>query len=104
MIGVCAFAAETVPLDIASLKISNVKAERVAWKGRSAIRVDDANPDARDGSRLAVVPRIVFQDGILELDLAGDTGLGAAPTARALPASRFVSAPVSAVRVLLPAA
>jgi hypothetical protein len=63
-----------LPLDAATLKLANVKAEPVTWKGRAALRVTDTAPDSvPDGERYAVIPASDFQDGVIELDLTGDT-------------------------------
>lgn len=67
-------AAQTISLDPASLQIHHVTAERATWKGRAAIRVTDAGAqNLSDGARLAIVPGVEFQDGIVEADVAGDT-------------------------------
>src|SRR5579872_3374690 len=83
----CALAAlahaETIPLDAGKLKLTNVKADAANWKGRAAVRVTDAATDNQpDGARHAVVPGVEFQDGVIELDLTGDTVPGANPAAR----------------------
>ncbi len=65
------------------LKLFNVKAESVAFKGRKALRVDDAAPaDLGDEGRLAVVPNTDFQDGVIEVDLTGEPRPGAGEGAR----------------------
>ncbi|HET9714452.1 MAG TPA: hypothetical protein VFP64_21360, partial [Pyrinomonadaceae bacterium] len=65
------------------LKLLNVKAETVTFKGRKALRVVDAAPaGAGDEGRLVVLPKTDFQDGIIEVDLAGEPGPGAPEGAR----------------------
>lgn len=75
--------AQTIPLDPASLKTQNVTAERATWKGRAAIRLTDTGAqNLPDGARLAIVPGAEFQDGIVEIDVAGDTKPGLPPVFR----------------------
>jgi hypothetical protein len=72
-----------IPLEAGKVKVTNVKAEPVTWKGRAALRVtDDAPASLPDGARYAIVPGGEFQDGAIELDLTGDTLPGASPAAR----------------------
>ena len=76
--------AQTVSLDaMDQLKLVNVKAETVNFKGRKALRVSDAAaPGTGDEGRLVILPRTDFQDGIIEVDLAGEPGPGAGEGAR----------------------
>jgi len=76
--------AQTIPLDSPNqLKLVNVKAEAVTFKGRKAIRVHDAAPaDLGDEGRLAILPDTDFQDGVIEVDLAGEPRPGAGEGAR----------------------
>ena len=76
--------AQTIPLDaMDQLKLVNVKAETVTFKGRKALRViDAAAPETSDDGRLVILPKTDFQDGIIEVDLAGEPGPGAAEGAR----------------------
>ena len=76
--------AQTVSLDSTDqLKLVNVKAETVTFKGRKALRVSDAaQAEAGDEGRLVVLPQTEFQDGIIEVDLAGEPGPGAGEGAR----------------------
>ncbi|MGH9841572.1 MAG: hypothetical protein ACREEM_22705 [Blastocatellia bacterium] len=73
-----------VPLDIPSeLKSHNVKTELVTYKGRRALRVTDAAPaNTGDGERLVILDKAEFQDGVIEVDLTGEPGPGAAAGAR----------------------
>src|SRR5438128_889946 len=64
----------TIPLDVASLKVNNVKAEQVTWKDRAAVRLSDTGAeDLSDGARYAIVSGTDFQDGVIEADITGDT-------------------------------
>ena len=73
----------TIPLDPANLKPTNVKLEQVTWKGRAAVRVSDADTkNQADGSRYAILPGSDFQDGVIEVDITGDTLPGMGPTFR----------------------
>ena len=76
--------AQTIPLDSPDqLKLVNVKAEAVTFKGRKALRVHDAAPpDLGDEGRLAILPNTDFQDGVIEVDLAGEPRAGAGEGAR----------------------
>jgi len=65
------------------LKLVNVKAEAITFKGRKSIRLDDAAPaGAGDEERLAVLPKTDFQDGVIEVDLAGEPAADAGEGAR----------------------
>lgn len=65
------------------LKLLNVKAETVTFKGQKALRVLDAAAEgAGDEGRLVVLPKTDFQDGVIEVDLAGEPGPGAPEGAR----------------------
>ena len=71
-------AAQTAP----KLQLKNVKSETVAYKGKACIRLTDADLNAPDGARLAMVDGTDFADGTIELDLTGDTVPNAPPTMR----------------------
>src|SRR5215470_13766910 len=84
--------AQTIPLD--SLKLLNVKAEAVTFKGRKAIRIDDAAPESLgDEGRLAILSNTDFQDGVIEVDLAGEPRPGAGEGARGFVGIAFRIAP-----------
>ena len=74
----------TVRLDAPDeLKSRNVKTEMVTYKGRRALRVADAAAtDVGDGERLVILSKTEFQDGVIEIDLTGEPGPGAAAGAR----------------------
>jgi hypothetical protein len=59
----------------------NVSIAQTTYKGRSAIQVTAA-PGAADGTSFAVVKDAVFQDGAIELDVAGQPAEGAFEGAR----------------------
>jgi len=86
---------QTILLDSTDqLKLVNVKAETVTFKGRKALRVRDAAPSGTgDEGRLAVLPKTDFQDGIIEIDLTGEPGPGAAEGARGFVGIAFRVAP-----------
>ena len=90
--------AQTVSLDaMDQLKLVNVKAEPVNFKGRKALRVSDAAAAGiGDEGRLVILPKTEFQDGIIEVDLAGEPGPGAGEGARGFVGMAFrVSADAS---------
>jgi hypothetical protein len=73
----------TVPLDAGAIKPVKVKVEKVAsYKGRAAVRVSDAAPDAQGDVRIALAPGVEFEDGVIEIDMAGDVGEHPIPGAR----------------------
>lgn len=76
--------AQTISLDsIDQLKLVNVKAETITFKGRKALQVRDAaSADTGDAERLAILTKTDFQDGVIEVDLAGEPGPGAGEGAR----------------------
>lgn len=76
--------AQTISLDaMDKLKLVNVKAEPVNFKGRKALRVSDAAAAGTgDEGRLVILPKTDFQDGIIEVELAGEPGPGAGEGAR----------------------
>lgn len=76
--------AQTISLDaMDQLKLVNVKAETVTFKGRKALRVSDtAAAGTGDEGRLVILPKTDFQDGIIEVDLAGEPGPAAGEGAR----------------------
>lgn len=75
--------AQTIPLKPDQLQGRNVKVEASTYKGRGSVHVSDAGADSvPDGERFAVVAGTDFQDGVIEVELAGDTLPGTPPTAR----------------------
>jgi len=90
-----ALTAQTIPIDSPDqLKLVNVKAETVTFKGRKALRVHDAAPPGLgDEGRLVVLPKTDFQDGVIEVDLAGEPQPGAGEGARGFVGIAFRVAP-----------
>jgi hypothetical protein len=76
--------AQTISLDaMDQLKIVNVKAEKVTFKGRKALRVSDtAAAGTGDQEQLVILSKTDFQDGIIEVELAGEPGPNADEGAR----------------------
>ena len=76
--------AMTLPLDSPEgLKSLNAKVEPLTYKGRKAIRVTDTAPEGTsDDARFVVVTGSQFQDGVIEVDVAGDRIPGANEVAR----------------------
>lgn len=87
--------AQTISLDSPDqLKLVNVKAETVTFKGRKALRVRDAAPpESGDEERLVILPKTAFQDGVIEVELAGEPGPGAGEGARGFVGLAFRVAP-----------
>ena len=71
--------AKTISLDDPSrFALRMVAVAKVAHEGRPALEVSDVAPDwPGDGDRVALIPDVEFGDGVIEVDIAGDT----APTA-----------------------
>jgi hypothetical protein len=65
------------------LELHNVKSEIVRYNGLQSVQITDDGPkDLGDAGRLAVLHRAPFQNGVIEMDIAGDTVPNAAPDAR----------------------
>ena len=87
--------AQAISLDaMDQLKLVNVKAETVTYKGRKALRVNDAAAAGTgDEGRLVILPKTEFQNGIIEVDLAGEPGPNAGEGARGFVGMAFRVAP-----------
>ena len=65
------------------LDLLNVKADLVTYRGVAALRIiDSAASNVGDEGRLAILPGTSFQDGTIEVTLAGDTAPDAPPLLR----------------------
>src|SRR5689334_15173169 len=64
----------TIALDNpGELQPRHVKTEQVTYKGRKALRVADAaSADVADGIQLVLLNKTEFQDGVIEVELAGE--------------------------------
>lgn len=87
--------AQTIPLDKpAQMKPRNVKTEAANYQGRQALRVTDAAPpNAGDGDRLLLLTGTDFQDGVIEVELAGEVAPNAVEGARGFVGVAFRVAP-----------
>jgi hypothetical protein len=85
----------TVQLDkIKDMKLINVTAETVMFKGRKAVRVVDAAAGSvGDEGRLAILPDTEFEDGVIEVDLSGEVGPNAPEGARGFVGLAFRASP-----------
>jgi len=74
----------TLPLDSTDgLKPTNAKIEAVTYKGHKALRVIDAAPQGTsDDGRFVVITGSQFEDGRIEIDVAGDRVPGAPEASR----------------------
>jgi len=88
----------TIPLDNPSeIQPRNVKTEVVTYKGRKALRVTDTAPsDVADGIQLVVLHKIVFQDGVIEIELTGEPDVTAGSAARGFVGVAFRVSPDAA--------
>lgn len=97
LVAVSSLAAQTrtFPLDsIEGLKLRHVSAEAVTYQGRKAIRVTEPPGATGQGEdKLAVLTGTEFQDGVIEVDLAGRPGGGATEGARGFVGVAFRVAP-----------
>lgn len=86
---------KTFPLDsLQGLKLHKVSAEPVTYKGRKAIRVMEApGLTGANEDKLVILAGADFQDGVIEIDLAGRPGGGAAEAARGFAGVAFRLAP-----------
>ena len=88
--------AQSAPVALQNLQPRNVKVEAVAYRGRKAVRltsIDSANVD--DGARLAIIPGTSFENGTIEVDLAGDVIPGSSEASRGFTGMAFRVAPAS---------
>ncbi len=87
--------AQDFPLDSTSgLSLIQVKAEAATFKGRKALRITDtAPPTTGDAGRLAIVSSSSLQDGVIEVELAGDVMSAASQSARGFVGMVFRAAP-----------
>jgi hypothetical protein len=95
--GVLSLAAQprSFPLDSTDgLKLNQVGAEAVGFKGRKAIRVTEpAGAPGQREDRLAILAGTEFEDGTFEVELAGQPGGGATEGARGFVGIAFRIAP-----------
>lgn len=83
-----------IPIDpISNLDLHRVTATIVSYKSRAAVRIEGASSTPADGTELAVVRETDFQDGVIEVDLSGDTNVGADPSFRGFVGIAFRVAP-----------
>jgi hypothetical protein len=87
-----------IPLDAANgMQLRNVKAERVTYKGRQALRVTDTAPsNVGDGERLVILSQTELQDGVIEVQLSGEPGANAGGGARGFVGVAFRVSPEAA--------
>ena len=70
-------------LSLDRLELHSVKAEAVTHRGRTAVRITDADTSGRDDvSSIAIVRGTSFQDDTIQVALTGDTVPGAPPNLR----------------------
>ena len=85
-LALAAASAQTAP----KLRLMNVKAEPVTYKGKACLRLTDIAPDnTPDGARLAAIEGSDFEDGAIEVDLTGDTLPNTNPTFRGFTGMAF---------------
>ena len=88
----------TIALDaLNEMQPRNVRAERVTYKGKAALRVADAAPaNVADGIQLVILNKTEFQDGVIEIELAGEPGANAGEGARGFVGVAFRVSPDAA--------
>jgi 3-keto-disaccharide hydrolase len=87
-----------IPMDaLNEMQSSNVKTERVTYKGKQALRVTDTAPSSvGDGERLVILNKAEFQDGVIEIELTGEPGAKAGEGARGFVGVAFRVSPGAA--------
>lgn len=87
---------KSIALDSVDALIQHkVKAESVTYKGKKAVKVTDAQR-IEDEDRLVIVKGVEFGDGVIEAEISGEPGPGAAGGARGFVGIAFrVAADVS---------
>src|SRR3954463_6858202 len=75
------FVAPLLAQSVDRLAGKNVSITQTTYKGRSAIKILAA-PDAPNATSYAVVKDVMFRDGTIEVDLAGQPAAGAGEGAR----------------------
>jgi len=74
---------QTVTLDnLEKLRAINVSTDVSVHEGRTAVHVTDAGFEAAGEDRLVIIDGLQFQDGVIEIDLAGSLGSHAGAGAR----------------------
>jgi len=75
---------KSISLDnLSEMQPRNVKTEQVTYKGRKALRATDVGlPDGSDGVQLVILNQTEFQDGVIEIELAGEPAATAGTGAR----------------------
>ena len=80
---IVAFAEEIDLYNLESLRLHKVVVETTTYKGRKALRVTEAEAFKNDGpDKLVVIKQFDFQNGVIEVDVAGMPLPGANPGAR----------------------
>jgi hypothetical protein len=76
------------------LKLHNTKAEPLTYKGRKGIRITEPAGKSRETEdKLAILAGTDFQDGVIEVELAGRPAAGARQAARGFTGIAFRVAP-----------
>jgi hypothetical protein len=86
----CRAQGDAAALEPNKLTLKNVKAEPVTFKGRQCLQLSDPSKgESPDGSQMAILAGAEFQDGVIEVDVAGDTLPGMGPTFRGFTGMAF---------------
>jgi hypothetical protein len=81
----------------AGLRLINVKAEAVEYGGKAGLRVTKAD-GYTEGGTLVLIEGAAFEDGVIELELAGEPAPGADPSMRGFIGVAFRVDPADADR------
>ena len=69
--------------NLSEMQPRNVKTEQVTHKGKKALRATDVGlPNGSDGVQLVILNKTEFQDGVIEIELAGEPAATAGTGAR----------------------
>ena len=66
---------QEIALDsVEGLRLLNVSAEESMHNGRASLHVTDAGLEAAGEDKLVILDAVRFQDGVIEIDIAGSPG------------------------------
>jgi hypothetical protein len=85
------FSSPLAAIDSTALKAKNVTVAPVTFKGRASLEVRHTGGD--EGQSMAILSGTEFEDGVIEVDLAGDVAPGAIETARGFTGVAFRVSP-----------
>jgi hypothetical protein len=83
LLAIATLSGQTFRLNSTSgLELVNAKAETVTYKGRRVVRIVDTSPTASSGQAMGILSASDFEDGTIEVEVAGTPRTGASESAR----------------------